>query len=423
MTEISFTPDDTLYKHRDSLSENYTPETIVGRDNEISQYHAALQPVINGETPNNTFLYGKTGVGKTAVTTYLLDQLADDADQYAVNLTVIHLNCEGLTSSYQVAVNLINHIRPADSQISKTGHPQYEVYDFLWGAFDEIGGTILLVLDEVDNIGEDDSILYQIPRARSNGNITDAKVGIIGISNDLAFRENLSAKVRSSLCEKSISFPPYGAAELETVLSQRADVAFYDDALDDDVISLCAAFGAQDAGDARKALDLLRGAGDIARAKNADHITETHVKNARAELEREEVMDGIANLADHQQLVLYALTTLEAEEKTPARSETVFQRYENLCEIAGLSCLTSRRIRDFLSELHALSIVESSKRNDGLSGGQYRDHTLNHGIKLVVNGMNELIERVGIHQSILSIIEEADEMMISSAADSSSPSQ
>lgn len=419
MAKISFTPDDSLYKYRDSLSENYTPETIVGRDNEITQYHSALQPVINGETPNNTFLYGKTGVGKTAVTRYLLDQLANDADQFSVDLTVIQLNCEGLNSSYQVAVNLVNHIRPAESHISKTGHPQYEVYDFLWSAFDEIGGTILLVLDEVDNIGDDDSILYQIPRARSNGNISGAKVGIIGISNDLAFRENLSAKVRSSLCEKSISFPPYDATELQAVLKQRADVAFYDNALDNEVVALCAAFGAQDAGDARKALDLLRGAGDIARAENADRITEGHVQKARDELEREELMDGIANLADHQQLVLYALTTIEAEGETPARTQTVFQRYEELCEIAGMSCRTNRRVRDFLSELHALSIVESSQRNDGLSGGQYRDHTLNHEVRLVVNGMSDLIERVGIYQSILSTIEEADNVMISSAADTS----
>jgi cell division control protein 6 len=72
MNEISFQPDDSLYRNRDSLSEDYTPQTIVGRDDEIKQYHTALQPVINGERPSNIFLYGKTGVGKTAVTNYLL---------------------------------------------------------------------------------------------------------------------------------------------------------------------------------------------------------------------------------------------------------------------------------------------------------------------------------------------------------------
>ncbi|WP_433631127.1 orc1/cdc6 family replication initiation protein [Halomicrococcus sp. NG-SE-24] len=414
MNEISFEPDDSLYKNRDSLSEDYTPNTIVGRDEEISQYHTALQPVINGERPSNIFLYGKTGVGKTAVTSYLLNQLADDADRFDLDLSIISLNCEGLNSSYQVAVNLVNRIRSPEEQISKTGHPQYEIYEFLWRELDNLGGTVLLVLDEVDNIGENDSILYQIPRARSNGNISDARVGIIGISNDLAFRENLSAKVRSSLCEKSISFPPYDATELRSVLEQRADVAFHDDALETDVVPLCAAYGAQDAGDARKALDLLRGAGDIARADNADIITENHVNQARDELEREELMDGIADLADHQQLVLYALTTLEAEEETPARSQTVFERYKQLCTFAGIEARTSRRVRDFLADLAKLSIILSSQRNDGLSGGQYRDHELDHDLTTILNAMSELIERVGIHQSVRPHVQESDSIVLSS---------
>lgn len=79
MCNISFTPDDSRYKNRDRLSEDYTPDMIVGRDNKITKYHVALQPVINGERQSNIFLYGKTGVGKSAVTRYLLQQLEHDA--------------------------------------------------------------------------------------------------------------------------------------------------------------------------------------------------------------------------------------------------------------------------------------------------------------------------------------------------------
>lgn len=85
--------------------------------------------------------------------------------RFDLDLSIISLNCESLNSSYQVAVNLVNRIRAPEDQISKTGHPQYEIYEFLWRELDALGGTVLLVLDEVDNIGESDSILYQIPRA------------------------------------------------------------------------------------------------------------------------------------------------------------------------------------------------------------------------------------------------------------------
>ncbi len=414
MPDISFTPDNDLYKDRDTLFEDYTPTTIVGRDTELEQYHEALQPVINGERPSNIFLYGKTGVGKTAATKFLLDQLKADADQYDVDLSVIYLNCEDLNKSYQIAVKLVNSLRDPSDQISETGHPTYKVYEYLWQELDSVGGTILIVLDEVDNIGEDDSILYQIPRARSNEHISTAKVGIVGISNDLSFRDNLSAKVRSSLCEKAISFPPYDATGLQDVLQQRADIAFHDGALSEDVLPLCAAYGAQDAGDARKALDLLREAGDIARAGDADQVEADHVKQARQKLEREEVMDGIADLAEHQQLTLYALATFEGEDETPVSSSTVYDRYQDLCGFIGSDPLSARRIRDFLKELADLSITARTPQNEGLSGGKYHNHELKHNLETVIVAMNDLIDTVGIHEGIREVVEASDELVFSS---------
>ena len=265
MTSFSFDRDNSLYKNRDALLEEYTPNNLVGRDDELEEYHAALQPIINGEAPSNIFLYGKSGVGKTAATRFLLNQLQEDAARYDdISLSVVEINCDGLNSSYQVAVRLVNTLRDPADQISNTGYPQAQVYSFLWDELDLLNGTIIIVLDEVDHIN-DNSILYQIPRARSNGYLEHAKIGLIGISNDLSFRDSLSAKVRSSLCEKEVSFPPYDATELQKVLRQRDQVAFHESALAEDVIPLCAAYGAQDAGDARQALDLLLEAGDLAR--------------------------------------------------------------------------------------------------------------------------------------------------------------
>lgn len=415
MPDISFSPDDSLYRDRDRLSEEYTPTELVGRDDEIARYHTALQPVINNEDPNNIFVYGKTGVGKTAVTRYLLEQLEADAGTYGVDLTTVELNCEGLTSSYQVAINLVNKLRPPDEGISNTGHPMHEVLSQLWDALEGIGGTVLIVLDEVDNIGGDDTLLYQLPRARSNGNVEAARVGVIGISNDLAFRENLRAEVKSSLAEVNIRFPPYDAGELEQVLAQRADAAFYDAALAEEVVPLCAAYGAKDGGDARKALDLLRAAADLARADNAETVTAEHVEEARRELEREEVMDGIADLADQHKLVLYALVTLQAAGETPARSQDIYERYAELCKSAPHDARTTRRVRDFLGEIEGLGITVSSHHNDGLAGGQYRAHELSHSAELVLAAMSDLVDQVGVHEEIVGLVEDSDRISVSLA--------
>ncbi len=395
-----FERDHDIYRDRDALREDYQPEELVGRDEELRTYQGALQPVINGEQPNNVFLYGKTGVGKTAATRYLLEHLKSDVAEYDdIDLTVVFLNCDGLTSSYQVATRLVNEFRSETNQISTTGYPLGAVYEMLWDEFDDCGGTVLVVLDEIDHI-KNDSILYQLPRARANEKVGDAKIGLIGISNDFSFRDDLSPKVKSSLCEQEIHFPAYNATNLRAILQQRADVAFHEGVLDDEVIPLCAAYGAKDAGDARQSIDLLMKAGDLARDEDTEHVTADHVRQGRRALERGRIKEGITGLTEHGHLVLYALLTLDLEGETPVRSRDVRPRYTRFAELANRDPLVPRRMRDHLSELAMLGIVSVTERNEGRRGGTYREYALDMDVELLLSAMAETVELVGVHDSI-----------------------
>lgn len=400
-----FERDTKIYKNRDALREDYHPDELVGRDEELERYKTALQPIINGEQPNNIFLYGKTGVGKTAGTRYLLSHLITDAAEYDdIDLTVKMLNCDGLSSSYQIATRLVNELRDDVDQISTTGYPRATVYDMLWNELDQCGGTIVIVLDEVDHI-EDDSILYQLPRARANRNLSEAKIGIIGISNDFSFRDNLSPKVKSSLCEEELQFPTYDAQELIKILSQRAEVAFHDGVFEDGVIQLCAAYGAKDAGDARQSLDLLMKAGDLAREQNTDVISDDFVRDARKELEQGRIREGISGLTQHGHLVLYALLTLEQQDKTPVRSRDVQPRYTSFAEQVGTNPLVPRRMRDHLGELSMLGIVSAVERNEGRRGGTYREYSLDMDVNMILDALEETVSQVGIHQSVSELVD------------------
>ncbi|MDQ2074655.1 orc1/cdc6 family replication initiation protein (plasmid) [Haloarcula sp. NS06] len=393
MSDITFSPTSTIFERREALLEEWTPEELVGRDEELQKYHAALQPVINNETPSNIFLYGKSGVGKTAATRYLLSALERDAaDVDGLDLSTVEVNCDGLNSSYQAAVAIVNTLRDPANQISNTGYPQASVYQFLFDALDDLGGTVLIVLDEVDHI-EDDSLLYKLPRARSNGDISEAKLGVIGISNDLDFRNQLSSKVRSSLCEKEVSFSAYNANELQLVLKQREAVAFQDDVLDDGVIEMCAAYGAKDSGDARQALDLLLEAGDLAREYDDELVTEHHVREARQRLQTDQVVEGIRNYSDHGQLVLYALTGLAEEDDTPARTRDILGAYQELAREEGLDPVSERSVRDYLGELTQLGIVSSTEYNRGKGGGKYKEFDLEQSISSIKTGLSELLKK------------------------------
>ena len=404
-----FERDTDIYRDRDALREDYQPEQLVGRDEELNTYQTTLQPVINGEQPNNIFLYGKTGVGKTAATKYLLSHLEADVKQYEdIDFDLVFFNCDGLTSSYQIATRLVNELRDDADQISTTGYPRSSVYEMLWEELDDVGGTILIVLDEIDHV-KDDSILYQLPRARANENLTKAKTGIIGISNDFSFRDDLSPKVKSSLCEQEIHFPAYDASDLQQILTERAAVAFYDGVLDDAVIPLCAAYGAKDAGDARQSIDLLMKAGDLARDGDTEIVTEKHVERGRRDLERGRIEEGINGLTQHGHLVLYALLTLHLENETPVRSRDVRPRYTRFAERAGRDPLVPRRMRDHLSELAMLGLISVTERNEGRRGGTYREYNLDMNANLILNALDDVLEDVGIHESVNQYLNAADE--------------
>ena len=387
----TFSRDNEIFRDEEMLREDYQPESITAREEELGAYKTALQPVVNGAQPRNIFLYGKTGVGKTAVSRYLLERLRQDTAQFDdVNLSVYWLNCTNLSSSYQVAVNLVNTIRPPEERISTTGYPQQRVFDILYEELEAIGGTILLVFDEIDHIGSDDEILYELPRARSNGYLDSAKPGVIGISNDFGFRDDLSPKVKDTLCEEAIHFPPYDAPELKAILRQRADGALHEDGAEQGVIPLCAALAAQDTGSARQALKLLYKAGELARAAGESAITEDHVHDARSELEQSQIEHGMRELTQHGHLSLVAALHLALDGDTPARIREIYPRYRTLAERSSIDPLVRRRMHDHLADLAMLGILERHSRNEGRAGGQYYEYEFNVALELVCEVVSEL---------------------------------
>jgi cell division control protein 6 len=380
-----------IFKNKDALGESYQPERIQERDDEIDEYMDALQPVVDGWEPNNVFLYGNTGVGKTAVTDYLLDMLEADVAAYDdVNLNVVSLNCKTLNSSYQVAVELVNELRPSGAEISSTGYPQQTVFKKLYGELEKLGGTVLIVLDEIDSIGTRDELLYELPRARSNGKLEETKVGLIGISNDFKFRDRLDPRVQDTLCERELHFPPYDAPELQNILASRAEVSLADDAYERDVLNLCAALAAKDSGSARQALDLLRLAGEHAENRDDDRIAQEHVDAAREKLEQERVVEGMRELTVNGHFALLAVVSKAATNETPCRMRKIYDEYVRLCESAGVDPLAQRSVHNHLSDLRMLGILSAEENRTG-SRGNYYSYALDVPFSSAVTALSDVL--------------------------------
>lgn len=364
-----FKSSNPIFRDKEPFQEDYTPDTILERDEKIDEYGQALQDIVDGFGPPNVFVYGQTGVGKTAVTQKMVEFLQTEAENANLDLTIIQINCNKRTTTYQVILYIANQLYP-DKSIKQGHHPD-AVWELIYDKLDEIGGDVLLILDEIDKLGEDEELLYEFPRARAIGELDSARIGLVGISNNFKFRENLSGRVKSTLCEKEIQFSPYDANELKTILQYYADLTFRDGVLNGEVVPLCAALTAQDTGDARMALDLLETAGDIARHEGGKTVTEEHVRLARHEVDRANTRDIIEErLTSQMQVVLLATTLLILDPDANAKTKNIYSSYKSLCNRLDIDTLSESRVRDHLNTLEMFGLLEANEKNLGRKGGR-----------------------------------------------------
>lgn len=370
-----FTPDDSIFEDEEVLRDSHKPEQLLERDDQLSSYQAALKPVIKGSRPKNIFLVGQTGVGKTVGTQLIRDRFNKDQQKIDdLNTEFVYLNCKKLSNSYRVAANLVNKFRDPDDKITTTGYPRDMIYRMLYQELRERDAThILLILDEVDSIGDDDEILYELPRCNDNGDVPpeETYVGVIGISNDFTFRDGLSARVKDTLCEEEIHFPPYNADELSNILSHRAEKAFKDGVVGDAVTPLCGALAGQESGSARYALNLLYKAGDLARSRGDETVTEDHVRDAEPLVKENKIQRELEQLPNQSHLTLAAMVRLYVNGDVPTRSQTVYETYKALAEAVDADVKTQRTIRDRLGELSLKGFLTVTRENRGEYGGRF----------------------------------------------------
>ena len=358
-----------MFRNKEVLRPSYTPEELPHRTAQINQLATILVAALRGETPSNVFIYGKTGTGKTAVTRFVGKELQRTGQEKDKNVFFIYINCELVDTQYRVLTHIANHfIEDWNDRIPFTGWPTDEVYDKLKKKIDEKDGACIIVLDEIDKLvfKAGDDVLYNL--SRINDNLTRAKVSVIGISNDLKFTQFLDPRVKSSLGEEEVIFPPYDAAQLQDILKQRAQVAFKDESLEQGVIPLCAALAAQEHGDARRALDLLRVSAELAEREGSKTIGERFVRKAQNKIELDRVTEVVRTLPTQSKLVLLATILGEEAGTKGLTTGEVYDTYRELCQAAHMDVLTQRRVTDLISELDMLGILQARVISKGRYG-------------------------------------------------------
>ncbi len=372
-----------IFKSKEALRHSYTPTELPHREKEIRHLANILAPALKGETPSNILIYGKSGTGKTIVSKFIARELMNTGKKLGVPVKAMYINCEITDTKYRVLANLAMGF---GAKVPFTGWPTDKVYGALLEKLDEQKQTVVVILDEIDKLvlKSGDEVIYSLTRI--NSDLKSARMSIIGISNDLKFTSYLDSRVKSSLGDEEIVFPPYNARQLEDILRQRARIAFKEGVLDECVIPLCAALAARDHGDARRALDLLRVAGEIAEREGDEYVTEEHVKRANRKIEEDHIAKAVKTLPTQSKLLLYSLILLEEEGKNITTGEA-YEVYKKLCKNLSIDHLTLRRISDIISELDILGIL----RTRVISRGRY-GRTKEIKLEVPIDGIKIIIE-------------------------------
>ena len=376
-----FTREDPIFVNKELLEINHLPEEgrIVGRDDEINKLANAVNPAIFGQSPSNVLLYGKTGTGKSLCAKYVSTRLVETAAEEGVSAKTAYVDCAQDTTETQTVQTIASKLNDPDAtdvNIPDKGISTATYYKRLWTILDDQHDVALIILDEIDKL-EDDSILMQLSRAGEAGKIEDCKIGVIGISNKIRYKDRMDERVKSSLCEREFVFPPYDAGQLNDIMEARRD-AFRDGVLTDGVISRTAALAAREHGDARKAIDILRYAGEIAQANEAEQVREEFVDHAREQAETDRFRELIRGSTPHSRYVLQALTILSLDNPNEEgfRTTTIYDVYEEICRQNGSDSLSLRRVRDLLKEHAFLDVTEQTRRSGGSAEGSFTEHQL-----------------------------------------------
>lgn len=398
---LEFDEQDGLIRDRSLLDPNHVvnEDRIVGRDTQIREVTKMLRVALGDNRPPNLFLYGPSGTGKSLITKAVCENLGQICETRGIRFGTIELNCQDLDTLgiavHELAAQAANEVG-VELEVPKHGISTKEKWDELYRIVNEHLDLAVIVLDELDMlVGRRDKkepafsrLLYQLSRAGANDELT-AAVSVVAISNDTRLLESVGSRALSSFTPEDVHFDDYDANQLQAILRRRQD-AFYDNVIGSEVIPLAAAFAAQTHGDARKAIDLVRVAGELAEREGDEYVGEKHVRAAQAKVEKNRVLEVVRGISSQKKLCLYATASVAAQtHDNTARSTTAYHVYKLIADQIDANQYHQETYVNKMKEMTTYSLVDVERRSHGPSSGMFLEFQFSEQPETILETLRE----------------------------------
>ena len=356
----------SIIKNREILHFTYIPNTILHRNSEQEQVTQSLLPILKQSRPSNLLVYGKPGTGKTLVVKKVLSKIQERVGKSNFPIKLVYSNSKNETTLYGLLVSLGRQLGLNEKELPTTGLAISEVFKRLLNKITNEKLNAVFVIDEIDYLAQlvvktGKDILYQLTRA--NEQLDAGSLTMVGISNDLTFKEKLDPRVISSLGEEEIVFTNYNVEQIKKILEERINESFIEDAVEEPALNLCAALAGGEHGDARRAIDLLRVAGELAERQQSEKVNIEHVREASQKIEENKEEASLKSYPLHEKLVI--LSIMKANGSSTGE---IYTQYKTLCKTVGKDELTQRRITQMLSEIELSGIISGRLIHQGIHG-------------------------------------------------------
>lgn len=353
----------SVFSQKRYLDSMYLPSKILGREDETEKLLGHIMSLQEGFVVPFVSVYGRSGSGKSTVVKFVCENLNDVVSFRFVNLRKARtvFGCSNMIlgkldgESLSSAKGLNSAVDCIQLQIESILRKEGKKY-------------FVLVLDEYDVIfsdtrGNPSDFVYKLLQMEENLREKGLWVCMISISNNALHEYDLDDRVKSRMGTAEIHFTPYGQSNVYAILQDRAKKAFVKK-IDNDILEHCAKLSSLDHGDARRALDLLRTAGEVCNGV----ITKDDVDKAQSLVQKDRIDEIITNASYHMRCVVGAIVSLAiVNAQSWSATSSIFKKYSEIVS-KEYTPLKYRRVSDLLVELENTGFLVSRAYSHGRNG-------------------------------------------------------